>query len=192
MVVTPGVLATCIPLLSLPDLTEITIRTKGIEEEIVKDFSDFLFIYLFIFIYFWLCWVFVSARGLSVVVVSGDHSSSRCTGLSLLRPLFLRSTGSRHAGSVIVAHRPSCLCGMWDLPRPGLEPVSPALAGRFSTTVPPGKPFSDFLKDRMCGVLMALVEQRQCQVTGKLTDVGKLWRGSRHGGYQLLQKAEVK
>ena len=32
------------------------------------------------------------------------------------------------------------LHGMWDLPRPGLEPVSPALAGRFSTTVPPGKP----------------------------------------------------
>ena len=32
------------------------------------------------------------------------------------------------------------LRGMWDLPRPGLEPVSPALAGRFSTTVPPGKP----------------------------------------------------
>ena len=29
---------------------------------------------------------------------------------------------------------------MWALPRPGLEPVSPALAGRFSTTVPPGKP----------------------------------------------------
>ena len=29
---------------------------------------------------------------------------------------------------------------MWDLPRPGLEPVSPALAGRFSTTAPPGKP----------------------------------------------------
>ena len=30
--------------------------------------------------------------------------------------------------------------GMWDLPRPGLEPMSPALAGRLSTTVPPGKP----------------------------------------------------
>ena len=28
---------------------------------------------------------------------------------------------------------------MWDLPRPGLEPVSPALAGGFLTTVPPGK-----------------------------------------------------
>ena len=32
--------------------------------------------------------------------------------------------------------------GMWDLPRPGLEPMSPALAGRFSTTAPPGKPLS--------------------------------------------------
>ena len=29
---------------------------------------------------------------------------------------------------------------MWNLPRPGLEPVSPALAGRFPTTAPPGKP----------------------------------------------------
>ena len=32
------------------------------------------------------------------------------------------------------------LSSMWDPPRPGLEPVSPALAGRFSTTAPPGKP----------------------------------------------------
>ena len=29
---------------------------------------------------------------------------------------------------------------VWGLPGPGLEPVSPALAGRFLTTVPPGKP----------------------------------------------------
>ena len=28
---------------------------------------------------------------------------------------------------------------MWDLPRPGLEPMSPALAGGFLTTAPPGK-----------------------------------------------------
>ena len=34
---------------------------------------------------------------------------------------------------------------MWDLPRPGLEPVSPALAGRFSTTAPPGKPKYPFI-----------------------------------------------
>ena len=36
--------------------------------------------------------------------------------------------------------RASLLRGMWDLPGPGLEPMSPALAGRFSTTEPPGKP----------------------------------------------------
>ena len=29
---------------------------------------------------------------------------------------------------------------MWDLPGPGLESMSPALAGGFSTTAPPGKP----------------------------------------------------
>ena len=31
------------------------------------------------------------------------------------------------------------LRGMWDVPRPGLKPVSPALADGFLTTVPPGK-----------------------------------------------------
>ena len=34
------------------------------------------------------------------------------------------------------------LRGTWDPPRPGLEPVSPALAGRLSTTAPPGKPLT--------------------------------------------------
>ena len=38
--------------------------------------------------------------------------------------------------------RAQLLRGMWDLPRPGLEPVSPALAGRLSTTAPPGKPYT--------------------------------------------------
>ena len=40
--------------------------------------------------------------------------------------------------------RAQLLRGMWDPPRPGLEPVSPALAGRLSTTAPPGKPLSFF------------------------------------------------
>ena len=33
----------------------------------------------------------------------------------------------------------SWLCGMWNLPRPGIASVSPALAGRFLSTAPPGK-----------------------------------------------------
>ena len=35
------------------------------------------------FIYFWLRWVFVAARGLSLVAVSGGYSSLRCVGFSL-------------------------------------------------------------------------------------------------------------
>ena len=75
-----------------------------------------LFIYLFILIFFfWLCWVFVSVRGLSLLVASWGHSSSWCAGLSLSWPLLLRSTGSRHAGSVVVAHGPSysVACGIF-------------------------------------------------------------------------------
>ena len=34
---------------------------------------------------------------------------------------------------------------MWDLPRPGLEPMAPALADGFLTTAPPGKPSKLFL-----------------------------------------------
>ena len=77
----------------------------------------FFLINLFIFYYFylWLCWVFVSVLGLSPVATSGGHSSSRCAGLSLSWPLLLRSTGSRRAGSVIVAHGSSrsAACGIF-------------------------------------------------------------------------------
>ena len=75
-----------------------------------------------LFIYFWLCWVFVSVRGLSPVVASGGHSSSRCSGLSLSRPLLLWSIGSRRAGSVIVAHGPSCSAACGIFPDQGSNP----------------------------------------------------------------------
>ena len=58
------------------------------------------------------------------------------------------------AASLVAEHRLSncgswaqVLRSMWNLPRPGFEPVSPALAGRFSTTAPPGKPHSSLLND---------------------------------------------
>ena len=75
-----------------------------------------------LFIYLWLCWVFVSVRGLSPVTASGGHSSLRCAGLSLSRPLLLRSTGSRRAGSVVVAHGPSCSVACGILPDQGSNP----------------------------------------------------------------------
>ena len=80
-------------------------------------FNFYLFIY-----YFWLSWVFVSVRGLSLVVASGGHSSSRCVGLSLSRPLLLRNTGSRRAGSVGVAHGSSCSAACGIFPDQGSNP----------------------------------------------------------------------
>ena len=81
------------------------------------------FVCLFVlFIYFWLCWVFASVPGLSLVAASGGHSSSRCAGLSLSRPLLLPSTGSRSAGSAIVAHGPSCSAACGILPDQGSNP----------------------------------------------------------------------
>ena len=62
------------------------------------------FFFLNLFIYLWLCWVFVSVRGLSLVAASGGHSSSRCAGLTIAASLVaehrlqmrrLRSCGSR-------------------------------------------------------------------------------------------------
>ena len=61
-------------------------------------------------------------RGLSLVVASGGHSSSRCAGLSLSRPLLLRSRGSRRAGPVTVAHRPSCSVACGIFPDQGSNP----------------------------------------------------------------------
>ena len=85
---------------------------------IISTFNYYLFIYLFI----WLCWVFVSVRGLPLAAASGGHSSSQCAGLSLLWPLLLQSTGSRRAGSVVVAHRPSCSAACGIFPAQGLNP----------------------------------------------------------------------
>ena len=69
-------------------------------------------------------------------------------------PLFIAACGPLTiAASLVAEHRlqtrrlSNCgsraqlLCGMWDPPRPGLEPMPPASAGRLSTTASPGKPY---------------------------------------------------
>ena len=71
-----------------------------------------------------MCWVFVSVRGLSPVAASGGPSSSRCAGLSPSRPLLSRGTGSRRAGSVVVAHGPSCSAACGILPDQGSNPCA--------------------------------------------------------------------
>ena len=64
-------------------------------------------------------------RGLSPVAASGGHSSSPCAGLSLSWPPLLRSTDSRCAGSVVVAHGPSCSAACGILPDQGPNPCPP-------------------------------------------------------------------
>ena len=67
--------------------------------------------FIYLPIYFWLRWVFVAARGLSLVVASGGYSSLRCVGFSCC--------GARALGawaSVVVARGLSS-CGLWALER---------------------------------------------------------------------------
>ena len=50
-----------------------------------------------------------------------------------------------------------------DLPDPGIEPTSPALAGRFFTTDPPGKS-SLYVHVYMCSTLSVLPRSLFCSV----------------------------
>ena len=49
------------------------------------------------------------------------------------------STGSIYGSRALLLH------GVWDLPGPGIEPMSSALAGRFFTPEPQGKPCESLL-----------------------------------------------
>ena len=104
-------------------------------------FFFLIFIYLFIYL-------FMAVLGLRFC----ERAFPSCGEWG---PLFIAVRGHLIiAASLVAEHRlqtrrlSNCglraplLRGMWDLPRPGLEPVSPALAGRLSTTAPPGKPTS--------------------------------------------------
>ena len=122
--------------LSLKELAKIII--SKVKAAGCSDF--YLFIYLF-------------------MAVLGPSSCARTfSSCSKWGPLFIAVRGPLTiAASPVAEHRlqtrrlSNCgtwaqlLRGMWDPPRPGLEPVSPALAGRPSTTAPPGKPLLWFL-----------------------------------------------
>ena len=85
--------------------------------------------------------LFIVVRGPLFIVVRGPLFITVCGPLTIAAPPVaghrLQTRRLSSCGS-----RAQLLRGMRDLPRPGLEPVCPALAGRFSTTAPPGKPLS--------------------------------------------------
>ena len=74
----------------------------------------------------------------STLVVSSYSLQLQCAGFSLWF-LLLQSMCSRSMGSVQLWYGDQLSCSMWNPPRPGIEPVSLALAGIFLTTGPPGK-----------------------------------------------------
>ena len=105
--------------------------------------SDF-FLSIYLFIYGCVGSSFL-CEGFSLVVASRGHSSSQCAGLSLSRPLLLWSTGSRCAGSVIVAHGPSCYVAHGILPDQGSNPCPLHLQADSQPLRRQGSPHMTFL-----------------------------------------------
>ena len=102
-----------------------------------------LFIYLFIFGCFGSSLLragFLQLRRAGATLHCGARAS-HCSGFSCC------GAGALGAQASVVVARGLSSCGTraqllrntWDLPGPGLKPVSTALAGGFLTTVPPGK-----------------------------------------------------
>ena len=118
---------------------------------------EILTIYIYIFFKYLFIYLFMavlglrSVRGLSPVAASGGHSSSRCAGPSLSRPLLLRSTGSRCAGSVIVAHGPSCSAARGILPDQGSNPCPPHWQADSQPLRHQGSPI-DYINKALTGV----------------------------------------
>ena len=84
-------------------------------------YSFFFFLNLFIYLFLAVLGLHFCARTFSSCGERGPLSS-RCAGLSSSRPLLLRSTGSRRAGSVVVAHGPSCSAACGIFPDQGSSP----------------------------------------------------------------------
>ena len=119
----------------------------------------FLKKFIYLCIQFWLRWVFLAVRGPSLSCREQGLLFIAVHGLfiavaSLVAEYGLQARGLQqlwHVGSVVVArglqstgtvvvvHGLSCSVACGIFPEPGLEPMSPALAGRFLTTAPPGK-----------------------------------------------------
>ena len=94
-----------------------------------------------ILFFFWLCWVFIAAQGLSLVTVSRG-SSLVAVHRFLIVVASLWALG--HAGFSSCDTWAEFLRGMWNHPRLVIETISLALTGGFLTTGPPGNSWTCF------------------------------------------------
>ena len=100
--------------------------------------AEFHLNFICLFVCFWLCWVFIATWGFSLVAARGALSTcgvlTSCGGFSSHGAWALG-----HVGSQLWWCMGLVAPWIWNLPRPGIEPVFPTLAGRLLTTRPPGK-----------------------------------------------------
>ena len=95
---------------------------------------------MIIYLFYFVCAGSWLLRGLSLVAESRDYHLVVVPGFSLQQLLLLWCTKTlEHIGSAVVVHGLSWPAVWGNLLRPGIEPVSSVLAGRFLTTGPPGK-----------------------------------------------------
>ena len=119
---------------------------RSLSKTSINFFKMFIFLYLCLAVL-----AFVAAsRGCSV-------QASHCSGFSCCEARALECMGFINCGSQALEQglsncdaQVSLLRGVWNLPGSGIEPVSPALAGGFSTTEAPGKPRVCFLIYLLC------------------------------------------
>ena len=78
-------------------------------------------------------------RAFSSYGEGGSSPVAVCVGFSMRGLLLLQSLGSRAYRLSNCSTQAQLLHGTRDLPRPGIKPMSPALAGKLLITRPPGK-----------------------------------------------------
>ena len=114
--------------------------------------GSFIFLYLFYLLIFGVTWSLLLCTGFLQLWRVGAAFLLECEGFSLRQLLLLWSCGARARGHGFQQFQSPALeyglssCaqaqlphGMWNLPGPGIKLVSPALAGGFLTTGPPGE-----------------------------------------------------
>ena len=125
----------------------------------VAGFYIYIYIYIFFFFLIYLltvlglhcCTRVFSSFGEWDLLCHCSVQASYCGGFFCCKAQALENGLSSCGTWALLLH------SMWDCPRPGMEPMSPARQGRFLTTGSPGKPLAGFLTEESRAWQMARV-----------------------------------
>ena len=124
---------------------KVKIKEEFVSENVKKEYMGFFFFkkftifYLFIYLFMTVLSLRFCARALPSCGKWGPLLIAVRGPLTIVAsPVAEHRLQTRRLSNC--GSRAQPLRGTWDPPRPGPEPVSPALAGRLPTTAPPGKP----------------------------------------------------